>query len=239
MDTDQTSTEQTCGRTDKNGKKYAQHHIQRQKDQHLGQGEDKSHRYNQHCKKNEMVLGRAYQPPQRRPMDLACHQLETIKWQEKTTRETSQAMERRPGQILERHDMAEESTRQGSLETACWGLRPTTGHNGCLMMMMMMEASNVVATQPNLPQDIATDRSPEPAIRPAHLPTPVASYASAPDASYARAVKAVTTSVADCRTLVVEDSSGPEWQTVQARRMTAVTKPNNVARQRAPQQPSQ
>ena len=133
MDTDQTSTEQTCGRTDKNGKKYAQHHIQRQKDQHLGQGEDKSHRYNQHCKKNEMVLGRAYQPPQRRPMDLACHQLETI-WQEKTTRETSQAMERRPGQILERHDMAEESTRQGSLETACWGLRPTTGHNGCLMM---------------------------------------------------------------------------------------------------------
>ena len=137
MDTDQTSTEQTCGRTDKNGKKYAQHHIQRQKDQHLGQGEDKSHRYNQHCKKNEMVLGRAYQPPQRRPMDLACHQLETI-WQEKTTRETSQAMERRPGQILERHDMAEESTRQGSLETACWGLCPTTGHNGCLMMMMMM-----------------------------------------------------------------------------------------------------
>ena len=103
----------------------------------------------------------------------------------------------------------------------------------------LVEASNVVATQPNLPQDIATDRSPEPAIRPAHLPTPVASYASAPDASYARAVKAVTTSVADCRTLVVEDSSGPEWQTVQARRMTAVTKPNNVARQRAPQQPSQ
>ena len=25
-----------------------------------------------------MVLGRAYQPPQRRPMDLACHHLETI-----------------------------------------------------------------------------------------------------------------------------------------------------------------
>ena len=75
---DQTSTEQTCGRTDQNGKKYAQHHIQGQKDQHLGQGEDKSHRYNQHCKKNEMVLGRAYQPPQRRPMDFACHHLETM-----------------------------------------------------------------------------------------------------------------------------------------------------------------
>ena len=25
-----------------------------------------------------MVLGRAYQPPQRRPMDLACHDLDTI-----------------------------------------------------------------------------------------------------------------------------------------------------------------
>ena len=34
--------------------------------------------------------------------------------------------------------MAEDSTRQGNLETTCWGLRPTTGHNGCLMMMMMM-----------------------------------------------------------------------------------------------------
>ena len=33
-------------------------------------------RYNQHCKKNEMVLG--YQPPLRRPMDLACHHLDTI-----------------------------------------------------------------------------------------------------------------------------------------------------------------
>ena len=29
LDTDQTSTEQTCGRTDQNGKKYAQHHIQK------------------------------------------------------------------------------------------------------------------------------------------------------------------------------------------------------------------
>ena len=28
-DSDQPSTEQTCGRTDQNGKKYAQHHIQR------------------------------------------------------------------------------------------------------------------------------------------------------------------------------------------------------------------
>ena len=49
-----------------------------------------------HCEKNEMVLARAYQPPQRQRVDLACHHLETI-WQEKTTRETSQAVESRPG----------------------------------------------------------------------------------------------------------------------------------------------
>ena len=36
----------------------------------------------------------------------------------KTTWETSQAVERRPGQILERHDMAEDSTRQANLERA-------------------------------------------------------------------------------------------------------------------------
>ena len=48
------------------------------------------------------------------------------------------AVERRPRQILERRDMAEESTIHGYLETACCGLPPTTGHNGCLMMMMMM-----------------------------------------------------------------------------------------------------
>ena len=54
-------------------------------------------------------------------MDLARHRLETT-LQEKTTRETSQAVERRPGQILERHDTAENSTRQGNLETTCWGL---------------------------------------------------------------------------------------------------------------------
>ena len=28
--------------------------------------------------------------------------------------------------------------RQANMETACWGLRPTTGHYGCPMMMMMM-----------------------------------------------------------------------------------------------------
>ena len=69
-------------------------------------------------RKNEMVLGRAHQPPQRRPMDLACHHLETIR-QENTTRKTSKAVERRPGQILERHDLAEDSTIQANLETVC------------------------------------------------------------------------------------------------------------------------
>ena len=34
--------------------------------------------------------------------------------------------------------MADESTIQAKLETACWDLRPTTGHFGCPTMMMMM-----------------------------------------------------------------------------------------------------
>ncbi len=75
-------------------------------------------RYNQQCEKNEMVMGRAQQPPQTRQMDLECHHLETIR-QEKMTRETSHAVKRRPGQILERHDLAEDSTRQANLEEAC------------------------------------------------------------------------------------------------------------------------
>ena len=68
-----------------------------------------------------MVLGRAYQPPQRRPMDHACYHLETIKniMTRKDEREASQAVERRPGQILERHDLAEDCTRQAKLKTAC------------------------------------------------------------------------------------------------------------------------
>ena len=44
----------------------------------MGQGEDKRHRYNQQCETNEMVMDRAYQPSQRRPMDLADRHLETI-----------------------------------------------------------------------------------------------------------------------------------------------------------------
>ena len=41
--------------------------------------------------------------------DLTCHHLDTIR-QEKATRETSQAAERRPGQILERQYLTENST---------------------------------------------------------------------------------------------------------------------------------
>ena len=40
------------------------------------------------------------QPPQRRPMYFACHHMKTIR-QEKSTRETSQTMERLPGQMGE------------------------------------------------------------------------------------------------------------------------------------------
>ena len=68
-----------------------------------------------------MVLGRAHQPPQRRPMDLTFHHLEnTIIWQEKTTRETSQAVERGSVQILERHDLPDDNTSSRPLlmETA-------------------------------------------------------------------------------------------------------------------------
>ena len=48
--------------------------------------------------------------------------------QEKTTPETSHAMKRRPGQILEGYDLSEETTRQVNLVAACRGFRPTTGH---------------------------------------------------------------------------------------------------------------
>ena len=65
-----------------------------------------------------MVLGRELQPPQRRLRDLACHHVYPIR-KENTTRETRQAVERRPGHILEGHDLAEDSPRETNLETAC------------------------------------------------------------------------------------------------------------------------
>ena len=41
MVTHNTSTEQTCGRTEQNGKNYAQQY--KQEKQHLGKAEEKSH----------------------------------------------------------------------------------------------------------------------------------------------------------------------------------------------------
>ena len=46
----------------------------------------------------------------------------------------------------QRTAQAEDSTRQGHLETTCWGLRPTTGHNGCLMMMNDTQLDNTCHT---------------------------------------------------------------------------------------------
>ena len=69
------------------------------------------------CEKNEVVPGRAHQRPQSRPINHTCRYLETI--QKTMTRETSQSVERRPGQILGRHDLAEDRARQVKLEATC------------------------------------------------------------------------------------------------------------------------
>ena len=46
-------------------------------------------------------------------------------------RDTSQAVKRRPGQILEGHDLAEDSTTQANLETACMD----SPNNGTLRLL--------------------------------------------------------------------------------------------------------
>ena len=46
-------------------------------------------------------------------------------------------VERRPGQILEGHDLEEDSARKTNLKAACPGLRPTTRHYECPTMMMV------------------------------------------------------------------------------------------------------
>ena len=58
--TKQAQNKLICGRTDQNGKKYAKYHTKGQKDQHLGQGEDKSHRHNQQHVKIEVDIGRPH-----------------------------------------------------------------------------------------------------------------------------------------------------------------------------------
>ena len=91
-----------------------------------------------------MVMGRAYQPPQRRPMDLACHHLEAIydkkrrqgrpakRWRDDLDKYWSDTIWQRTAQ-----DRLTWRRHAEAFETACWGLRPTTGHNGYLVMMMM------------------------------------------------------------------------------------------------------
>ena len=51
LDNDQTSTEQTLGRTDQNGKKYAQHNIIKIEGPTSGSGRGQTHRCNLHCEK--------------------------------------------------------------------------------------------------------------------------------------------------------------------------------------------
>jgi len=48
-------------------------------------------------------------------------------------------VEKRTRRLLEGHLLAEDSARYASVEAACWGLCPTSGHYGCTMMMMMMK----------------------------------------------------------------------------------------------------
>ena len=115
----ETCTEQTCGRRDQHGNKYAKHHTQIYKDQHLGQGQDKIHRCNQHGKKMKWSWA-GYS-----------NRLNDDRWTSRVTTWRPCDKKRRQGRpvkrwrddldkyILERHDMAEDITRQGNLETAC------------------------------------------------------------------------------------------------------------------------
>ena len=96
-----------------------------------------------HCEKNEMVLGRAGHIDSR---------LKDNRWTSRATTWRPYDKKRRQGRPAKRWrddldkywsytiwQAAEDSTRQGNLETACWSLRPTMRHNGCLMMMMCVQ----------------------------------------------------------------------------------------------------
>ena len=86
-------------------------------------GRGKCHIPDPQREENEIVLGKARQPPQRQPMDLARHRLKIIR-EDNPTRETSQEVKRRPVQILERHHLAEDSIRQTNLEVSFWVIQP-------------------------------------------------------------------------------------------------------------------
>ena len=77
----------------------------------------------QQCEKNEVVLGRAHQPPQRRPLDLASHHYETMRKETHNQGDQQSGGEMtwtRPAQILEAHDLAGDTTRQAiSVARSC------------------------------------------------------------------------------------------------------------------------
>ena len=76
VDTDQRNTEQTCGRTDQMERSIL--NITYEDRKTWVRDRTKFIDIINTVRKNEMVLGRAYQLPQRRPMDLACHHSETM-----------------------------------------------------------------------------------------------------------------------------------------------------------------
>ena len=89
-----------------------------------------------------MVAGRAHKPPQRQLMDhispLGDHDM---------TKKDDKGDQPSGGEMTwtnKHYVLAEKSTRQANLETACWDLRPTAGHCSCLVMMMMYIANKKI-----------------------------------------------------------------------------------------------
>ena len=84
-------------------------------DQTLGQREDQRHRHNQQREKKMKLFWECH--INRLKDEIWSSRITT--WKSYMTRETSHAVKRRPGQILEGHDLAEDNARQANLEAAC------------------------------------------------------------------------------------------------------------------------
>ena len=56
-------------------------------------------------------------------------------------------VEKQTKRLLEGHHLAEDNARYADVEVASRGLRPTTAHYSCTMMMMMM--MKILATFPS------------------------------------------------------------------------------------------
>ena len=84
MDTDQTCTEQTYGRTDQNGKKYVQHHMYRKTNIMPVRGQ-KSHNRPKWNGPGQGTSTTTCMAPQRRSTtkDLACHHLESMHYKKR------------------------------------------------------------------------------------------------------------------------------------------------------------